>query len=487
MATDVIPQRTPLSEIKRKLLAKYARGEHPDQSVPAPEIQRRPAGEPVPLSRYQEEIWLDAQDSNKVASFYNESTTIHRFGDLDREAMERAFTGIIQRHEAWRTAFDTINGRPVQVVQPIPSAVAVPYVDLRGIPEDSRWAEAVRIATEDAIRPFDLAGGPLVRPFLVTLDDQRHSLFVTMHQSITDGGSVYQILPAELSALYSRYAGRGRCELPELPLQFADLAYSERTAAQESALHDDLTFWRRQLAGNIPQLRWPCEGSPARASTRRGAIQAFTLSEHLCDTLTDFSRREGVTVFMTLLAGFTLLLHCYTGQEDIVTGTVAPAGRKRLGAANLLGYFLNPVALRLDFSKDPTVHEVLRQCRQATSEALSHDTVPFGYLKEQLSAQSSPTRLWPFNTAITLAPSTPILEDGWSQTSMDCDGGWAKWDLYLEFAQRAGGMIGRAQYQTDLFTPAIISELVEDLEQVLCGIAFDSNQRVAGVRHAYSK
>jgi hypothetical protein len=487
MTAAVTPQKASLSEVKRKLLEKYARGERANGPTFSPAIDQRPAGEPIPLSRFQEEIWLDAKDGEKVGSFYNESTTIHRFGDLNREAMECAFTEIIKRHEAWRSTFDTVDGRPIQVIRPAPSRVPIPHVDLRTVPESSRWVEAVRIATEDTLPPFDLREGPLVRAILITLDEQRHSLFVTMHQSITDGVSVYQILPSELSTLYSRYSGGDHQDLPDLPLQFADLAYWERSKTQQAMLDDDLAFWRRQLMGNIPQLGWPCGNTRIADRSRRGAIQAFTVPEDLCDALVSTSKREGVTLFMTLLAGFIVLLHDYTRQEDIVTGTVAPAGRKRSEAGPLLGYFLNPVALRVDVSGDPTVGEVLHRCRQVTFEALSHDNLPLGYLRRHLWAQPSPTGMWPFNTAITLAPPSPILPEGWSQTSMDCDGGWAKWDLYLEFAQRAGGLIGRIQYQTDLFTPVIISRLIEDLEKVLGQITLDSSQRISGLRHISSK
>lgn len=487
MTAGLIPERPPLSEVKRKLLEKYAGGQYSRPYAAAPVIDRRPVGEPTPLSIFQEEIWSDAREGGKVASFYNESTTIHRSGDLDREAMERSFTEVLRRHEAWRTTFDTIDGQPIQVIQPIPSKVALPYVDLRKIPESSRRAEALRIATEDARRPFDLEKGPLVRALLISLDERWHSLFVTMHQSVTDGVSVYQILPSELSALYTAFSCGEGSALPELPMQYGDFARWERLALHEGVIAEELAFWRNQLARGVPQLEWPRECPSPSNRNRQGAIQAFTLPKRLCDRLTDFSRRQGVTLFMTLLAAFNMLLSCYTGQEDIVMGTVAPAGRKRLEAGKLLGYFLNPVVLRVDLSGNPTVSDVLRRCREVTSEALSHDNVPLGYLTRQLRPEPPPNRLWPFNVAITLAPPTPALNEGWSQTFMDCDGGWAKWDLYLEFSVRAEGIMGRAQYQTDLFTPVILLRLLKDLEKVLENFTVDCEQRVSALRRLYSK
>ncbi|MBV9760556.1 MAG: hypothetical protein JO340_08330 [Acidobacteriaceae bacterium] len=481
LSSKVISNKPVLSPAKMKLLERYAQGSSMEACTP---IRKRPAAEPILLSRFQEEIWQDSQDGKRVPSFYNESTTIHRYGELNRKAMELAFTEILRRHEAWRTVFDTLNRHPIQVIRPIPSSFSIPFVDLRKVSANSRWQEAMRLASEDARRPFDLTKGPLVRAFLTTLDEHRHSLFVTMHQSITDGLSVYQILPFELSALYSKYSGGDSCKLPDLPMQYADLAYWDRARNQEVTFEEDLAFWRKELAGEIPKLIWPSETTPSSGATRRGAIQAFALPTQLCRSLTEASKREGVTLFMMLLAGFALLLHYYTESEDIVTGTVAPTGRKTAEAGKLLGYFLNPVALRVDVSGDPTVRDVLRECRRVTSEALSHDSIPFGIVREHLKPQT-PTQLWPFNTAITLAPPLPTLGDEWSQTSMDCDCEWAKWDLYLEFAQRPNEVLGRAQYQTDAFSSVIILRLIEDLEKVLDGMAGNSDQRISQLRRVY--
>jgi len=474
-----IPQRAALSEVKRKLLEKYARGQYSQTFEVVPAITRRAPGELAPLSLFQEQIWLQAMDGNTVASFYNESTTVHRCGDLDKVALEHSFSEIIRRHETWRTTFDTIDGRPMQVIHPVPSSQAIPFIDLRTIPETSRRAEALRLATEDARRPFDLKHGPLVRPLLITLDRQLHLLFLTMHQSITDGVSVYQIFPSELTALYAALSGDEPPILPDLPIQYGDFALWERLMLQNDLLADEMAYWRKQLAGDVPQLNWPCACPPASREDYRGAIQAFDMPKQLCDGLIDLSRREGVTFFMTLLAGFTGLLFCYTRQQDITTGTVAPAGRKRGEVRNLLGYFLNPVALRVDLSGNPSVRDLLRRCREVTLGALAHDDVPLEYLKKQLMPELPSTRLWPFDMAITLAPPSTALIPGWKHTTMDCNTDWAKWALYLELSIGDGGIIGRAQYRTNLFTPNIISRLLQDLEALLQGFTFDCEQRIS--------
>lgn len=476
-ATGVVSPENALSEVKRKLLAKYALGHFSSEA--APTIRRRPPGRPVPLSLFQEQIWRYATADNEVPSFYNELTTIHRYGELDRTALERSFTEILRRHEAWRTTFDTIDGQVVQVIRPGAPAVDIPFIDLRGIPEPSRRAEALRFATEDARRPFDLKQGPLVRTLLITVDDREHLFFVTMHQIITDGVSVYQVLPLELTLLYAAFSNSQEAALPPLPIQYGDFAYAQRRLLTEEVITRETAYWQNVLARELPLIKWPRDGVRASSPHIGGAIQPFALPKRLSDELTDLSRRESVTLFMVVLAAFAALLSRYTGEEDIITGTVAPAGRKWMEVQSLLGYFLNPVALRIDLSGNPTVHDLLRRCREITSGALSHDNVPLECLMEKLAPDQYPVRRWPFNMGITLAPPLPPLSSGWGQTPMDCDTGWAKWDLYVELSLRTDGIIGRAQYRTDVFEPPIIAQLIQDFEKVLESFLLNRDQHIS--------
>jgi hypothetical protein len=456
---------TVLSETKRKLLERYMSGCGSHAQGTPPVIVRRPPGEQAPLSLVQEQVWHHASATNRVSSFYNESITIHRTGDMDRTVLEHSLAEIIRRHEVWRTTFDTIEGQPSQVIHPALSKVEIPLIDLRRIPKALREREALRLASEDARRPFDLKKGPLVRALLATFDDRTHRLFLTMHQTVTDGVSVYQILPTELTILYAAFCADEPSPLPNLALQYADVAYSERQLLKQGVFEKQLAYWQNQLAGELPFLQWPRERVRTTTPSFRGAIHAFTLPQPLRDGLRDLSQREGVTLFTTLLAGFTALRFRYTEQEDIITGTVAPAGRKRLEVRKLLGYFLNPVTLRIDLSGDPTVRELLQQCREVTFGALSNDDVPLEYLMERLRPKLP--RHLPFNVAITLAPPLPELNPGWNQTPMDVDSGWAKWDLYLELSDRPTEIVGRAQYSTDIFTPSSVAGLLQDFRVIL--------------------
>jgi Condensation domain len=471
-----------LSGAKRRLLDKYLKGEIRGTSSVTPAVSHRPLGTPPPLSPVQEQVWRNAQAHTRAPSFYNESITIHRTGDLDVATLEEAFTEIIRRHEAWRTTFETIVGKPVQIIHPPPSKVTFPIVDLSGSAKKWRESEMLRLATNDARLPFDLRTGPLVRPLLVTLDKNHHRLFLTMHQSIVDGVSVYRIFPSELTALYEAFSRRRPSPLPGLPLQYSDLAFWERQAAEGTTATDQISYWRQRLCDDVPQLAWPSRRSSLPLETPAGAIRAFTLPADLCERLKALSHREGVSLFMSLLAGLAALLSRYSGQNDVVLGTVAPAGRKRPEAQQLLGYFLNPVALRMDLSANLLVRELLRQTREVVIGALAHDDVPFESLLEALRLRSSPV----FRIVITLAPPVPELDPGWQQTPMDVDSGWAKWDLYLELSERPAGMIGRAQYRTDVFRRADISRLLQDYAAVLQALASNSQQRVSDLpRRAY--
>jgi surfactin family lipopeptide synthetase A len=340
-------------------------------------------------------------------------------------------------------------------------------VDLSGVPGVNREAAALQLATEEARSPFDLQGGPLVRATLVTLSDHDHRLFLTMHQIIVDGISVYDIIPSELATLYEAFSTGRPSPLPELPVQFADFAVWQRHWLQGESLMKQVTYWRKQLAGNLSVLQWPADPPRPALQTYRGAIEPFALPKWLTETLRELSQREGVSLFVTLLAVFATLLYRYTGQDDIIVGTLAPTGRKRSEFQRLLGYFLNPVALRTDLSGNPTFRELLWKSQEVTLKALSHDDVPLEYVVQELKLNTDPSRHPLFQVVISLAPNMPDLPTGWDMTPMDVESGGARWDLYLELNDRPNGMIGRAQYNPDVFDKATIVTLLEDLQALL--------------------
>jgi surfactin family lipopeptide synthetase A len=455
----------PLSEIKRRLLQQYLGGDFGQNRQNDGAITRGPSEEPAPLSRAQEQVWRHEMAAPEVPPYYNESITIHRQGPLDRATLTSSLTEIVRRHQIWRTSYDVIDGHLVQVVHSAPSAVSVPVLDLRQLPKGARETETFRAANQDAGRPFDLKRIPLLRFLLVTLSDEEHRLFITMHQSIVDGVSVYQVFPLELTKLYDAFASGNPSPLPELQVQYADFARWERSWLKESVLDGQLSYWRQQLSGKVETLHWPSRRP--RSRTFRGVIYPFDVSQQLTAALKQLSQQEGVTLFMTLTAGFVALLHHYTRQDNIAIGTVGPAGRKRSEVGGLLGYFLNPLVLRVEVSPGSTFRELLQQVREVVLGALSHDDVPFEYVVREVDPESDPSRHPLFQVAISLAPSVPELSPGWKQTVMDVQSGGSKWDLYLEFSERLGGLMGRAQYNPDVFQAETIERTLQELQNLL--------------------
>lgn len=466
-------------EAKRKLLEIYLRGEgrYP-RPIPA-KITPRPPGATAPLSLAQEQVWIREQILAGTPLPYNESVTINASGWLDAAVVERSFAEIVRRHEIWRTSYDTVHGQPIQTIHPASVSFPLRVVDLRRVPEAKRGAELLKLTSEDVRQAFDLKRGPLLRVTLVRLTDTDQRLFIVAHLSILDGVSVYQLLPVELAALYKAFSAGKASPLPDLAIQYADYAYWQRQWLRDDELAKQLAYWKEQLAGDLPVLRWPAHRPKSAVQTYRGAIQPFAVSQSLTQALKNASRGEGVTLFTILVASLGALLCRYTRQVDIVIGTPSPAGRKRSEARALLGYFLNPVALRLDLDGNPSIRALLLRVQRVIAGALTYDDVPIEFLTEklQLKPHSSPSSI--FTVAISLQPKTPMLETGWSVTSMDAESGGAVWDLYLAFIDSASGMVGRAQYNPDIFEAATITQMLEDLRKLMESVADDLGQRIS--------
>lgn len=467
----------PLSETKRKLLQEYASGR---AIQPTAALTRRPPGINAGLSLAQEQVWLHALALKGVPSFYNESITIHRTGPLDLHVLERSFTEVIRRHEIWRTTFRASNLGPIQIVHPAPSIVAIPAIDLSALEESARQQEAIRLATEYARQPFDLEAGPLVRALLITLNERTHKLFVTMHQAVVDGISAHRIFPQELTTLYSALEEGVASPLPELEFQFADFAYNDRQRPYGREWNRHLEYWRTHLGGFIGN-RWIEAICRAPAQEASGTIQPFTIPPALHSRLQQMCREEQVTLFATLLAGLALLFATYRDDEEVAIATVTPTGRKRPETQQMLGYFLNSVALRLPLSSQATIRQLLHQCREVTLQALENDDIPFELIDQELRTGLTFGHGCMLPLALTVAPSLPPLPLGWHQTPMDIDTGWAKWPMYLELRETPGGILGRAQYRTSWFTPATVSTLLQAFKGILDFIACHAGEHISTV------
>ena len=335
-----------------------------------------------PLSFGQERLWFMDQVLPENPLF-NLNIPLRLRRRLNPSIPTRALNEIVRRHESLRTRIATVDGRPVQLVSATLKH-ALPVIDLRRLPAADREREASRLANEEAQRPFDLARGPLLRTTLLQLREDDFVLLVTMHHIISDGWSL-GIFWNELSAIWAAFAAGKPSSLAEPfnPVRrFRGLAAG---VVGGPVLEEQLAFWRAKLR-DAPTLQLPTDFPRPVVQTFSGALRPLALSVELTDGLRNLAQLAGTTLFMTLLAGFEALLHRYSGQEDIVTGTYI-AGRNRVETEGVIGFFLNSLVLRLDAGGDPTFREMLARVRATTLEAYSHQDVPFEKLVEELQPE----------------------------------------------------------------------------------------------------
>jgi Condensation domain len=403
---------------------------------------------------------------NPGSAAYNIPTTLRLRGQVDIQALERTLTEIVRRHEVLRTTFSSADGEPVQIVHP-PSAVPLPVHDLSFLPEHKREAEARKLVRAEMQQPFDVSTGPLLRAGLISFDLEEHVLLFTMHHIISDVWSM-GVLIRELKALYPAFAAGQASPLAELEIQYVDYAVWQREWLTGEVLKHQLSYWKQQLADpavlNLPTDR----PRPPRQSFRAAQLP-FQLSKQLSDSLNALSRREGVTLFMTLLAAFQTLLHRYTGQDDILVGAPV-AGRARAETEDLIGFFVNTLVLRSDLSGNPRFIDLLHRVRETTLQAQAHQDVPFGRLVEELNPSRDPSRQPLFQVLMDYkAPPVSSLELGQlilSPTDYEAHA-VVRTDLDLHVWETVGGIHGNFMYAADLFEPATIDRMSKRFNNLL--------------------
>ena len=431
----------------------------------------------LPISFSQQRLWfLDQYEPN--SSVYNIPSALRLRGSLNVAALEQSLNELIRRHESLRTTFSTVNAEPVQVFAPsVEFALAV--VDLRDHPESEREEEARQLAREEAGRPFDLARGPLFRSKLLRLDEDDYVLLLTMHHIVSDGWST-GVLYRELSVLYRAFVKGESSPLPELPIQYGDYAVWQRQWLQGKVLESQLSYWRKQLEDIPGVLNLPTDRPRPAVQSFRGKRQSIELSRELTQGLKALSRKQGVTLFMTLLVAFQTLLYRYSGQEDVVVGSPI-ANRNRAEMEGLIGFFVNTLVLRTDLSDTPTFRELLQRVRKTALEAYEHQDLPFEKLVEELQPERSLSHSPLFQVMFVLqnAPSTALTFEGLSASPVRIGAETAKFDLTLSMSETVEGLRGSLQYSTDLFDGATIARMSGHLQTLLEGIAANPDQRIS--------
>src|SRR5947209_526188 len=353
-----------------------------DEKQVAPDfasIEQVSRPEHLPLAYSQQRLWFLAQMG--VSRPYHMSSSFDLNGTLDRAALRRALDRIVERHESLRTTFPVVAGEPVQqIADAKDSCFRLLEHDLRG--QNQAQAELRRLMEEEADAPFDLQRGPLVRGCLIQLEDRRHVFVITMHHIVSDGWSM-GVLLEELNALYRAYAHDKQEYLPEIRLQYADYALWQRQWMEGDAVRQQAEYWRATLSGAPALLSLPADYERPAQQDYTGAFIEFSLDEKLTAELQELGRKQGTTLFMTLLAGWTALLGRLSGQQDVVVGTPT-ANRGRSEIENLIGCFINTLAVRVDLSGEPTVGELLQRVKTQALTGQQHQDIPFEQVVELL-------------------------------------------------------------------------------------------------------
>ncbi|HSF40240.1 MAG TPA: amino acid adenylation domain-containing protein, partial [Thermoanaerobaculia bacterium] len=442
-----------------------------------PVLPRRPE-ERLLLSFGQERLWI-LDRLAPGAAVYNMPLAFRVRGPLAAGALAGALSEVVRRHEALRTTFTRVDGEPVQVISP-PEARPLPVADLSALPEEAREAEAGRLAREESFRPFDLRRGPLFRAALLRLAASEHRLLLTMHHIVSDGWSL-GVLLREISALYAAFAEGRPSPLAGLPVQYPDFALWQRRWLEDGVLAAQLSWWRERLGGDLPVLELPADRPRPATPSQRGAFERLDLPADLAGRLRELSRRQGATLYMTLLAAFDTLLYRYTGQDDLLVGSPV-AGRTRAEVEGLIGFFVNTLVLRAGLAGDPGFSPLLARVRESVLGAWAHQDVPFERLVEELAPERDLSRSPLFQVLLTFENASPLplsLGPGIDLAAEAVGTGTAKFDLSVGFQEIPGGLAGVAEYATDLFDAVTVQRMLGHLGTLLQGIAADPAARVS--------
>ncbi|HVR99979.1 MAG TPA: amino acid adenylation domain-containing protein, partial [Thermoanaerobaculia bacterium] len=451
VSREISPAR---AQLLQKLLKQRGLGSTRPVTAPDHDMEGRipviSRDRPLPLSFAQERLWfIDQLEPGSPAYYLAEGLRLA--GPLDVPLLARSLQEIIRRHETLRTTFETVDGRAIQVVHPAGPA-RLPMIDLHGVPRGRREEELRRLAREEAVHPFVLSRGPLLRTTLVRVAAEEYVALLTMHHIISDAWSM-GILIRELATLYNAFRQSRPSPLPELPVQYVDFAAWQRQWLSGQMLEGELSYWRERLAGTPALLELPTDRPRPTVRSYHAANEMLALSGELSEALLGLGRSEGTTPFITLLAIFQLLLARHTGQEDISVG--APiAGRHRHETEGLVGFFVNNLVLRGDLAGDPSTRELLARTRDVVLAAYSHQDLPFEMLVQALRPERTLSHDPLFQVALNLdntAEETSTLADLKLSRYGGEEGGAAHFDLVLKVRTVGTRLAGSLEYRTDLF------------------------------------
>ncbi|AOX00349.1 hypothetical protein BJP34_13585 [Moorena producens PAL-8-15-08-1] len=474
--SDINKRIAKLSPAKRKLLEHKLKQKLKNTNC-QPTITPIENLQSIPLSFSEERMWiLDRLEPGNPA--YNRPTNIRLTGSLKVNALERAINEIVGRHEVFRTSFPAVDGQPIQAIAPS-LTVKLLIIELSHLPSNEQEIEVERIAVEEAQQRFDLSKLPLIQAKLLRLSEEENILLLTIHHIIFDGWSA-GVLLKELAVHYEAFATGKSSPLPPLPIQYADFAIWQRQRLQGERLESQLAYWKKQLGGSLPVLELPTDRPRRPVQTFQGAKQNLLLPQNLSNSLKELSLRAGVTLFMTLLAAFQILLYRYTGEEDIIVGTLI-AGRDPIEIEQLIGVFINTLVLRTQLNGNFTFLELLAQVREVALGAYAHQDIPFEKLVEELQPERDLSHTSIFQVLFQLRnlPSQVVEVQGLRIDNCQLETGMAMVDLALEIEEQPTGLSCVFKYNSDLFDAITIERMAGHFQVLLEGIVANPQQQVS--------
>jgi surfactin family lipopeptide synthetase A len=441
----------------------------------------RPSFRPacIPLSFAQQRLWFLDRLSPGL-SLYNIPVAVRLDGALNVNALKWAMDEMVSRHEILRTTFSEVEGSPVQVIH---ERLHVPIrrISLRHLTSTERDAQLHEHVGEEVGVSFDLSRGPLLRILLVEMDSQNHVLVFTTHHIVSDGWSM-AIFVREVCEYYRKYLESETTPLPQLPVQYADFAIWQRDWLSSEVLGRQRAYWKRQLRPPLPRLNMSFDGPPPNRSSYRGASESLTLPKQLGPALQTFCREFEVTPFMAMLAAFQIVLHRYSGQEDIIVGADI-ANRNREETEGLIGFFVNMLVLRTDLSGDPSIRELMERIRQTALDAYAHQDFPFEQIVAELQPERNLAQNPLFQVVIVLQnmPAEELRIPGVNVSRFELPWRWAKFDLILNIEESGGVLSASMEYSTDVFRADTIRRMLAHYNNVLTQMIADSSQRLSSI------
>ncbi|GGH50431.1 hypothetical protein GCM10008014_15540 [Paenibacillus silvae] len=427
----------------------------------------------LPLSFAQQRLWFVDQLSD-INHLYSIPLVYNVQGNLNVEVLQQSLSRIVDRHESLRTIFKDIDGTPVQLINS-KTELNINIIDLSDNLTDERDTIAHTILRKEARHKFELSEGPLFRVSLIKLETEKYILLLNLHHIVSDAWS-NEILLQELAVLYDSILHGRTAPLNDLPYQYVDFSVWQRELMHGSKLHEEMAYWKTQLGGELPVLQLPTDRPRSKNQTFRGKNKRFQLSDELYKELKQLSQHTGTSLNMTLLAAFKVLLHRYTGQNDILIGSPI-SGRNYEGVEKMIGFFVNTLVFRTNISSEQSFGEFLQHVREVSLDAFSNQNVPFEKLVEEIQpnrdTSTSPLFQVMFSMLNSSAPALAL--SGLVLEPVDLEADVAKYELSLAITENENKIEASFDYNIDLFDDETISRMTQHYLTILNGIVSNPN------------